>query len=383
MPLQIAGINTLTLVFAIVVLWSAMTGARLGFRRELGMLVLQIGYLVSAVVAVWLAWRWMNVVANRIAGWHPANASGALNQIVTWWQGAPEIGRVVVFLVLYFVVSGILHAIVRPIAALFSRTVPGLLAKNHLFGGALGLVAGGIRLVFLGAVLFGVLHYFAFSWLGAVTRQSKPYQYTADKVYTPYLAPVLDKELPVLSKDATQVLSQNISLFVVPSQSADTRGVVVVPTQISDLAHQVTATAKTDRAKGDALYEWEIHHIHYDWQKYQDYVQRGKWDAQTPLQTLQTGKGVCADYALLYAEMAHSVGLKVQIDEGLGGTPGNQGSHAWNKVWDSASQNWIPVDTTWGSSQDKWFDAPNFANTHVEQKSILIAAGTSTGGQSG
>jgi Transglutaminase-like superfamily/Colicin V production protein len=377
MPLQYAGISTLTIFFAVILLWSLVKGMRVGFRIQLGLVILQVGFLASAAVSLWLAWRWMNLVANRLAGWHPSGAEPSwVVQAVTWWQGAPQIGRIVIFLVFYFVVSGLLHALIRPIAVVLSRTVPGVFASNRLLGGALGLVAGGIRSLFLGAVIFGALHYFAFPWLNQLTNQSSPYQYVANRVYTPYLAPVLDKELPVLGKDANQIVAQNISLFVIPSPSTSERGVVIVPKQISDLANQITSNAKTDKEKADALYEWEIHHIKYDWKKYQDYVSYGKWDAQSPLQTLQTGEGVCADYALLYAEMAHSVGLAVKIDEGIGGTPTDQGSHAWNEVWDGAATRWIPVDTTWGAGQDKWFDAPGFANTHQLQKSILITGTT-------
>jgi transglutaminase-like putative cysteine protease len=143
------------------------------------------------------------------------------------------------------------------------------------------------------------------------------------------------------------------------------------------LARHLTAHDRTARDKARTLYEWEIHHIRYDWNKYDDFVYRHQWDEQSPLQTLQTGKGVCADFALLYADMAHAVGLKVQIDEGMGGTGENLGPHAWNQVWDPAANRWIPVDTTWGSQEDVWFDNPHFGATHFVQTAITIAASLS------
>jgi uncharacterized membrane protein required for colicin V production len=371
-PLHIAGIGILTIVLCVIVLWSVFAGIRMGFASELGHVILQVGYLISAIVSIWLAWRWMNVVATRIAGWHPAGSPTWLNHFISLWQSAPQAGRVIAFIVFYILISAVLHAIIRPVAALASHAVPGLLARNQVLGGALGLVSGVIRSVFLGAILFGVLHYFSVPWLNQLVSGSKPYQYASRQFYTPYLSPVLDKELPVLGKDATQLVSKNISLFVIPSTSASQRGVLIVPKQISNLAKQITVGDHSTRQKAYALYEWEIHHIRYDWTKYYNYVDYGKWDGQTPLQTVETGKGVCADYALLYAEMAHAVGLTVQIDEGMGGTPGNEGSHAWNEVWDSSAKRWITVDTTWGASQDKWFDAPGFFSTHFQQKAITI-----------
>jgi len=194
-------------------------------------------------------------------------------------------------------------------------------------------------------------------------------------VYEPYLAPIVTQEMPVLAKSAILPLAQNINLFVLPSgNSGEQRGVLVVPEAMASLARQITANDKTTRQKAYTLYEWEIHHIHYDWKKYNDYVYRSQWDQQSPTQTVQTGKGVCADYALLYADLAHAAGLTVQIDEGLGGTSAsNVGSHAWNKVFDAVAQRWITVDTTWGSEQDVWFDAAHFDRTHFQQTSIMIA----------
>lgn len=370
-------IGWITVLFAVIVASALLTGIRRGFASELGAVVLQLGYLASAVIAVWFAWRWMNVIADRVAGWSPEKSPGWLNHIVTLWQSAPQVARLIAFVILYSILSSVLHAVVRPLAHALVQSVPKAVASNRLIGALLGCIAGGIRCVFIGAVLFGLLQYFSLPALQRMATPSRPYQYLVAQLYRPYLAPVLRKELPVLGKDALGAVSHNISLFVLPSTSAnEERGVVLVPKQISLLANQITAGDTTDRAKAKALYEWESHNISYDWAKYRDYVDRGKWDAQTPLQTLKTHQGVCADYALLYAELAHAAGLKVQIDEGLGGTGSDYGSHAWNKVWDGHAQDWITVDTTWGSTQDKWFDAPHFAATHDQQKAIIINGGS-------
>lgn len=371
-------LDWLTIAFAVIILWSAFTGAARGFGTELITLVLQVGYLASGVVAVWLAWRWMNAATHQVAGWNPSKWPNWLNQAVSLWQSSPEAARVIAFIVFYLVVAAVLRSIiVRPIATLLQKMVPPLVARNRVLGGGIGVLAGIVRCIMLGAVVFGVLHFYAVPLLTKVTRPSNPYQYLSSRVYQPYLSPVLDKELPVLGQDAAASLSKNISLFVVPSgPSEQARGVLIVPKQISDLARAIVKGQTTDEGKAKALYEWEIHHISYDWKKYQDYVQRGQWDAQTPLDTLRTGKGVCADYALLYAEMAHAVELTVQIDEGVGGTPSDNGSHAWNKVYLSETKQWIPVDTTWGAEQDEWFNAPHFNATHVEQKAIVISGGT-------
>ncbi|MCL6452474.1 MAG: transglutaminase domain-containing protein [Alicyclobacillus sp.] len=368
--------NGITALFAVLILVGAAVGARRRFGPQLGALVLQVGYLVAAGLAVWLAWRWVTAIARRIAGWDPHVWPDWLNHAVSVWQSAPQAARLIAFLVLFFAVSALLRAGVWPLARLLVRALPRAISNSAVFGAVAGAAAGLIRCALLGAVCFGLLHYFALPSLQRAALQSPPYRFASARFYQPYLGPVLTKELPVLGDGAMATLSQNISLFAVPTGKANSqRGVLLVPRQIAALAHQITAGDTTDVAKAHALYEWEIHHVRYDWTKYWDYVDRGQWDAQSPLETVETGKGVCADYALLYADLAHASGLTVQIDEGVGGTPSDSGPHAWNEVWDAEHGRWIPVDTTWGATQDAWFDAPNFDATHHLQTSILITGG--------
>lgn len=365
-------VNLLTVILVLIFVWSVFRGVGRGFAREAGMFVLQVGYLVAAGLAIFLALRWTNAVTNWVSEWHPHQTPPWVHKALVYWQGTPQVAHLIAFLMLYFVISGILRAIVRPVAFLVNRTVPARFGKNRALGAMFGALSGIIRCVFAGAVVFAVLNYFSVPVLAKTAKPSRPYQYLQTKLYEPFLAPVLSQEFPVLSKTALSEVAQNIGLFVVPTPGSKEVGVVLVPKQIASLSHQIVAGQTTDVGKAKALYEWEIHHIKYDWKKYQDYVQYGKWDAQTPLQTLRTGKGVCADYALLYADLAHAAGITVQIDEGTGGSGNSWGSHAWNKVWDPKTQTWLPVDTTWGASQDAWFDPPHFSATHRQQKAILI-----------
>ena len=371
-------LNWVTLAFAAFLAWSILQGIRRGFGSESGYVLAKLVSLVIGLVAFWLAWLGSQSLNRLALSGHLALAPQWTARLVTAWQQTPGVARAVVFLIVYWLVSGSLQSILMPLIQVPIRLVPRILQRNRLLGGGLGGIVVLIRVVVYGGVVFVALQYISLPALRSQANNSRPYQWLDHRVYQTVLSPLIKSEMPVLARSALAPLTQSINLFAVPTgQPGQERGVLVVPEPIATLARQITVGASTPRQKAYALYEWEIHHIHYDWKKYNDYVVHHQWDQQSPMQTLQTGTGVCADYALLYADMAHSVGLTVQIDEGLGGTsPSDRGSHAWNKIYDTTSSQWLTVDTTWGSQQDVWFNAPHFDATHIQQTEILIPGAT-------
>jgi transglutaminase-like putative cysteine protease len=372
--------NGLTLVVFIIICASAIYGAIRRFGGESRAAIRQILSIFFGIVSLWLSWLGSQYVNQRMI-------SGPLHLWPAWLrpyvilsQHAPNRTRVLLFVVAYFIVGGILNTIF----SLFQRThvrffrFPKWLVDNRPLGATLGLVLGGIRSAVLLGVIFIVLQYASIPALAMLAKNSSLYQWSSLTLYRPILQPLLSRELPVLAKSAFAPLTQSIQLFAIPTGvSGQERGIVIVPSKVAELSKQLTSNQHSQMDKAKALYNWEIHHVSYDWKKYDDYVYHGKWDEQSPLQTLTTGKGVCADYALLYADLAHSAGLTVRIDEGMGGTGGQFGSHAWNEVWDTVLHRWLYVDTTWGSQQDAWFDVfpTTFVQTHHVQNTIVIPAG--------
>jgi transglutaminase-like putative cysteine protease len=365
-------INWVTLVLGVVVLFSVLGGVGRGFAYESGHVVSLVISAIAGASALSLAW-WgsnrLNLLAVRA---NTASEPDWLASLLQMWQQAPRLAQLLVFVLIFSVVSGLIRGWFRTVPYWAARAVPRFLADSRLLGGVLGFGIGLVRSVIIGGLLFIGLQYLNLPAVSAQAHASKPYQWLRATVYQPWLKPFMVRELPVLTEGALKPLAESINLVAVPTRADASQGVVVVPEPIVRLAKQVTAGDRTDREKAYDLYEWEIHHIHYDWKKYDDYVYHQRWDEQTPLQTLRTGKGVCADYALLYADLAHAAGLTVRIDEGIGGTPQQHGPHAWNEVWDGQQGRWIPLDTTWGSEQDVWFDAPHFGWTHLLQHTIEI-----------
>lgn len=138
-----------------------------------------------------------------------------------------------------------------------------------------------------------------------------------------------------------------------------------VPDQIQEAAVHVTRGLNTEEEKARALYEWIGSRIAYDWDKANNYEQRGIWKEQTPEETFASRKGVCIDVSRLYSMMARSAGLEVRVVTGLGANGrGGWGPHAWNEVLLADQNKWIPLDATWQSSGD-WFNTPDFDKTHI------------------
>ncbi|QQE77356.1 transglutaminase domain-containing protein [Alicyclobacillus sp. SO9] len=363
-----------SLVAIVLVLWPIVHGLRRGFAAEAGYVVAQLVSIVAGLTAILAAWWASDKLGQTVLHAKAKQLPHWLAQLVQSWQQAPNIAHLIVFVLLYFVVSTIIQSLLRIFPTLTARLIPAVIGRSKSLGAVLGGAMGIARVLVLGALVYVVVQYFSIPAVTKAVQNSKPYQYLKQTVYKPWLNPLLNKELPVLANGALKPLTDNINLVAVPSiNGGKEQGLLVVPKPISQLAKKITANDKTPRSKAYALYEWEIHHVSYNWKKYYDYVNKHKWDAQTPLQTLHTGKGVCSDYALLYAEMAHSVGLKVAIVEGIGGTPSENGPHAWNQVYLGKQKGWIPVDTTWGAVQDKWFDPPHFSRTHQTQRTIVIS----------
>lgn len=372
-------INWITLVLALVVAFSIFFGMVRGFYHETRIVVRQLVSILVGIVSIAIAWVVSRQVDSFVLHEKITTQRQWLTHLLVTWQKSPRMATWIVFLICYLILSSILVRVLSLALSAARIPFPRGLSKSRVLGGALGALVGLIRATVLGAVIFLVIQFLSVPAISKMTKSSTPYQLLAAHVYQPWLKPLAARTLPVFAQGALQPIAQNIAIFAVPtSQRGAEVGILAVPTQIADLSHRLTKGVTNPQQKARVLYDWERTHVKYNWAKYDDYVYHHKWDAQTPLETLQTGKGVCADYALLYADLAHASGLTVRIDEGLGGTASDYGSHAWNEVFIPQANRWIFVDTTWGSEQNVWFDVPanQFGKTHVEQTSITISAKT-------
>ncbi|MBQ7331103.1 MAG: transglutaminase domain-containing protein [Oscillospiraceae bacterium] len=108
-------------------------------------------------------------------------------------------------------------------------------------------------------------------------------------------------------------------------------------TQTEELADEICADSDTDAEKVQAIYSWMITNLEYD------------YDYQTLLQyfnvrrTLSTRKGVCYDFANLFAALCRSQSIPCYVVDGI---PYNRATenHTWNRVYYDGC--WWDVDVT-------------------------------------
>lgn len=104
-------------------------------------------------------------------------------------------------------------------------------------------------------------------------------------------------------------------------------------------ARQLTQGKKTDKEKVQAIYNYIITNVKYDYalagSVTTDYIPNIN-------NTLTTKKGICYDYASLFAAMLRSVDVPTKLV--MGNTSYVKEYHAWNEVL--LDGKWVTIDTT-------------------------------------
>ncbi|WP_235946322.1 transglutaminase domain-containing protein [Saccharibacillus alkalitolerans] len=369
--------DAITVLLLGVLILSAIRGAFLGTRRTAAGLGTMFGRLLLRVLSI--------LAALLLAGWvSPYVRDWADRAVLSMPTGELPQWRTAGYAVLGFVSDfsllriGLLFLLIYPIClailALLGRwrssadgqpmKKKGKRRKGSAFldrigGAGLGLAAGAWRGLLLLALIFVIASIWPDSPLTRHAEKSPVYRYTAQNVFEPAAGELLNKKLPVLTASAAAewdgILRQKYDVI-------DRN----IPADIGQAAAKIAGTGgEIDRAK--ELYGWVGTRIQYDYDKVSDYENKGIWHEQTPRDTYDTRRGVCIDYARLYALMARSVGLQVRVVTGLGADGrGGYGPHAWNEVYIPAEERWIELDPTWAAGGD-WFDRKDFADTHIKQ----------------
>ncbi len=108
--------------------------------------------------------------------------------------------------------------------------------------------------------------------------------------------------------------------------------------QITDQAQALDLTGLSDKDKTIKIHDWITHNIAYDI----DYADLPWLPAS---EVLNVRKGVCKDYAVLFAALARASGLPCRIIVGEVNIGDRMaGLHAWNEVL--IEDGWVPVDAS-------------------------------------
>ncbi|MDO3411272.1 transglutaminase-like domain-containing protein [Saccharibacillus sp. CPCC 101409] len=120
------------------------------------------------------------------------------------------------------------------------------------------------------------------------------------------------------------------------------------------LAQKLTAGKKTDKEKAQAIYNYVISNVSYDYDLAKNL---GSVYLPSADQTLSSKKGICYDYSSLMAVMLRSSGIPTKLV--MGSTSYVKEYHAWNEVY--LDGKWVIVDTTVDAAYKKAGKSIGFA----------------------
>jgi transglutaminase-like putative cysteine protease len=230
---------------------------------------------------------------------------------------------------------------------------------SGIIGMCIGAALGAARALVIVFILFVYVTLQPQSTLSSYAQGSSIYQQSASQILAPFSEDFIASQVPVF----TRAVQQEFQHILQRKYELIDRH---IPTDIAGAAIEITKGFTSDEEKAHALYEWVGSRIVYDHEKVRRYEEENDWMEQTPKDTFMSRKGVCIDYARLYAMMARSVDLDVRVITGLGyDGRGGYGPHAWNEVYVTDSNEWIPLDSTWASSGGNWFNPVQFEETHI------------------
>jgi hypothetical protein len=369
--------NIISIVLLLVVVFSLLQGWSRGFSRATGRLFGLLGTGLFAIASLVLAIPTAAYLNPYVETW--ASEISLPGTKLTQWQQSYYMAVSVLSespLVRFLLLLLISYLFIRMLLGLLSMLLPfqqlrrtknfkdrKITQVSRMGGAVVGLIIGLTRGLIIVLALFICVGLNPESGFSRYVESSPIYSQSAAAVFEPIVGDTVQKKLPILTKTVAAEMNDILR-----------RKYEVIDHEISQdiigAAQDIAGQAQSEEKKARLLYDWVGTRVAYDYAKADNYLQNRVWHEQTPQDTFDTRQGVCIDYARLYAVMARSQGLQVRVVTGQGyDGRGGYGAHAWNEVYISDRQAWIPLDPTWASSGD-WFNPKDFDETHIRESAL-------------
>lgn len=167
---------------------------------------------------------------------------------------------------------------------------------------------------------------------------------SGDGTYTvTILENIKDNAYRIIEKeDVVLVLTNENDVFLQSIQNVNWNSDM----SIIKKSKKLTSKAKTDKEKAEIIYKYIVKNIKYDYKK----AKEVKDDYLPSIEdTVKELKGICYDYAALYAAMLRSVNVPTRLVMGYNKDNKDE-YHAWNQVYLKETKEWVTVDTTYDAS---------------------------------
>ncbi|MEK3770233.1 transglutaminase-like domain-containing protein [Paenibacillus sp. FSL R5-0887] len=369
--------NIISIALLLVVVFSLLQGWSRGFSSATGRLFGLLGtglYTIASLVLAIPAAAYLN---PHVQTW-AAGISLPDKQLTQWQQIYYTAVSVLAEspLVRFLLLLLLSYILIRMLLGLLSILLPfhqlrrtktfkdrKITQVSRMGGAIIGLIIGLTRGLIIVLALFICVGLNPESQFSRYVESSPIYSQSAAAVFEPFVGETVQKKLPILTKTVAAEMNDILRRkYEVIDHD--------IPQDIVGAAEDIIGQAQGDEKKAKLLYDWVGTRVTYDYAKAENYEKNRIWHEQTPQDTFDTRIGVCIDYARLYAVMARSQGLQVRVVTGQGyDGRGGYGAHAWNEVYISDRQAWIPLDPTWASSGD-WFNPKDFDDTHIRENAL-------------
>lgn len=147
----------------------------------------------------------------------------------------------------------------------------------------------------------------------------------------------------IASKEVKVILNDDLSPFLVSTREVNFSKDDIVSQKADEICESLTDTS----SKITAIYNYVHDNISYDYE-FAANVSSGKIKTYTPKATeiLSSHKGICYDFATLFAAMCRSQNIPCRIKKGYYQSI----YHAWDEVY--IDDSWYKIDTTTSINKD-------------------------------
>jgi hypothetical protein len=204
-------------------------------------------------------------------------------------------------------------------------------------------------------------------------EESQVYNYISKQVVIPLTNSKLAKKLPNIVNNSFKIVVKEANTQEPNLQNR--QGVITYYNgvtleqgiqsndEINAFATNLIKGKNGTREQARLIYKWVGSEITYDDEKANRVLNNDLGVKSGAIPTFDTKRGICFDYACLFAAMSKANNIKVRIITGQGFNGNNWVSHAWNQVYIEKEKKWINVDPTFLIGGD-YFDSKRFVIDH-------------------
>lgn len=275
------------------------------------------------------------------------NLNGIYNDIC---KIALLVGIFFLFQVSFYVIS---RKVIMPIFRGLNKANSVLIVMlSSIFGIVKGLVA--ILILFVALIMYN-------NTIGIYNRIDL---FSDNKVYEK-----LYSEIAKNNSDITDEIVENFlptSNIIIYYNGVTLDEGVKSTNEIDEMAKELTNGVTRDIDKARLLYSWIGSNVEYDYDRAEKALNGEMVENSGAISAFEDRSGICFDYSCLYVAMARSVDLKVRLLTGTAYDGNQYGPHAWNEVYISDIESWIPIDTTFYLAGD-YFNNDDFYEDHITE----------------